>query len=1360
MIFTPFQYSKNESGNWQNTGWLSNFTNQVKEVQQSFKLLNFDEADKLVSKFNDMTDNGTKNISAFMQQCTDPSFKNYIKTYQGGTATVNDYTAATKASNAAIEATGTASKAASIGMKALATAENVGIWLAVTLAIQGVVKGIEYLATAQQRAIDKANELTSTYNSNIETTNSNITTLQNLQDEFTTLSKGVDDNGKNVGLSADQFKRYHEIVKQITDISPTLIKGYDSEGNAIVNKNTALSESIKLQQQELDLEKKKYLDGADDVVKGAKAETSRSKGNVKKSDSGEYGFANGIDFVNAIGGQEKLNALGLDYQKIIMGDNNEIQKVVTMRSQIIDKLQTQNNLSDEQKDKISQSLDILEKQVKATQEANKTVVDLVNTWGSLEENSSWFNDISNGGFLQEFDKSIEKLINDNPSMTFDQIKNEAEKLGNSFGDIKNKIPLNEISKLKSELSKGNITGEEYNRQLESHIKSIENLATKYKKTNPVLAEFLQLLSKGFADFVSTGLDPKIATDLSSAEKDLQSSINGVSTAYKDYQEISDVVNGKRYLTIDEVSRLISLYPELEKKVKLTSSGWTFESSAVDVVSDSYLNLQSATISAQNVMSESVKSQLQVRLKAFGVEIEGIKSLADAYAAIAKIKQQAYSDQVKANNKILSDQIKSGNLDISKIKPVKVSSEDQGLFTALENYGALSDTISKAQQELKTAQNKGLGVTSKADKDAAKKSKEKQKEIQYENKALEAQIALLEHRKNVGEFTSKDQAKQVQLNLAYVRATENLKKYAKISSEIQDIEEKTYSAYQTYYSSLEAYQKQQYEDAMNVIDKKKEANGYDNNELQMIKDLTEAERKYAKTTDEIADAQSRIKEATEDLYTSRLDKISNDKDLGLLQDGSLEAMQRIKEIKDQLINGDLKLVNSAEKQLELDKQLYSEQRAYNENQINYVDYLVSVGKMQENSLDYVRRLNNLYKTLNLSLEERQSLQEKIFSAEKSYIQNLESEIMDESIEGSYGYRIKEIQDEIDAINNKTEAESKQLALEKAKAAFEEAQQQKTTLIYHANSGFQYEASQSDINEKQEVLANAERDLKIEKLNQQKNSIQQEADDLTSKLEKTLKKLDGTNKVTWENVQNEVEKVIKNVRKVFKSHTTITKQEHDELDASLEKNTQTTTSSYETQLKDTEEFTKKLDPLSKKLIDAYESMAASVNKMAAAMERLGVSYLNSESRRETANDRYNEYNQDTKKSHQTVKYASGTNDSIGGWAITNEKGYEAKLAPIDGGNYTWLPEHSKVFDANTTENMAWLSKSPQINMIKNLLSGKPKLSAISNSVSNSKDYNIDMNGANFNFPNVTDGQSLINELKNFGSTVEQFVNRNKR
>ncbi|CAB1252337.1 protein of unknown function [Ruminococcaceae bacterium BL-6] len=1345
MIFTPFKYSQNESGGWQNTGWLSNFTSQVKEAQQAFKLLDAKTADDWITKFNKDTHEGTQNLTKFFETCKDPSLVNYLNNLKGGKATVEGYTAATKSANAAIEATGTASKAASIGMKALAVAENVGIWLVVTLAIQGVVKGIEYLVTAQQRAIDKANELTSTYNSNIETINSNITTLQSLQDEFTTLSKGVDNNGKNVGLSADQFKRYHEIVKQITDISPTLIKGYDSEGNAIVNKNTALSESIKLQQQELDLEKKKYLDGADDVVKGAKAETSRSKGNVKKSDSGEYGFANGIDFVNAIGGQEKLNALGLDYQKIIMGDNNEIQKVVTMRSQIIDKLQTQNNLSDEQKDKISQSLDILEKQVKATQEANKTVVDLVNTWGSLEENSSWFNDISNGGFLQEFDKSIEKLINDNPSMTFDQIKNEAEKLGNSFGDIKNKIPLNEISKLKSELSKGNITGEEYNRQLESHIKSIENLATKYKKTNPVLAEFLQLLSKGFADFVSTGSDSKVITDLSTATGDLQSKTQGLSGAYKDFQTISDVVNGKRYLTLQQVSDLVSAYPDLEKNIKLTTSGWTLESGAIDVVSNSMTGLQSSMITAQKAMNDATSSGLANRLKVYGIEINAIKSLADAMGAIG-------------NNETLSRQYKA--LAMFGLEDSGAKSEAGQTINLLRQFGDAQDAINKAQQELKTAQNKGLGVTSKADKDAAKKSKKKQKEIQYENKALEAQIALLEHRKNVGEFTSKDQAKQVQLNLAYVRATENLKKYAKISSEIQDIEERTYSAYQTYYSSLEAYQKQQYEDAMNVIDKKKEANGYDNNELQMIKDLTEAERKYAKTTDEIADAQSRIKEATEDLYTSRLDKISNDKDLGLLQDGSLEAMQRIKEIKDQLINGDLKLVNSAEKQLELDKQLYSEQRAYNENQINYVDYLVSVGKMQENSLDYVRRLNNLYKTLNLSLEERQSLQEKIFSAEKSYIQNLESEIMDESIEGSYGYRIKEIQDEIDAINNKTEAESKQLALEKAKAAFEEAQQQKTTLIYHANSGFQYEASQSDINEKQEVLANAERDLKIEKLNQQKNSIQQEADDLTSKLEKTLKKLDGTNKVTWENVQNEVEKVIKNVRKVFKSHTTITKQEHDELDASLEKNTQTTTSSYETQLKDTEEFTKKLDPLSKKLIDAYESMAASVNKMAAAMERLGVSYLNSESRRETANDRYNEYNQATKKSHQTVKYASGTNDSIGGWAITNEKGYEAKLVPIDGGNYTWLPEHSKVFDANTTENMAWLSKSPQINMIKNLLSGEPKLSAISNSVSNSKDYNIDMNGANFNFPNVIDGQSLINELKNFGSTVEQFVNRNKR
>ena len=108
------------------------------------------------------------------------------------------------------------------------------------------VTGISKLITYQQDCINKANELTSTYKEQQKTITDNISTIQGLNGEFETLSKGVDDYGNNIALSTEEYKRYKEIVSQILDISPELKTGFDKEGNAIANKNSLIERSIEL----------------------------------------------------------------------------------------------------------------------------------------------------------------------------------------------------------------------------------------------------------------------------------------------------------------------------------------------------------------------------------------------------------------------------------------------------------------------------------------------------------------------------------------------------------------------------------------------------------------------------------------------------------------------------------------------------------------------------------------------------------------------------------------------------------------------------------------------------------------------------------------------------------------------------------------------------------------------------------------------------------------------------------------------------------------------------------------------------------------------------------------------------------
>ena len=143
-----------------------------------------------------------------------------------------------------------ASKAAAAGMKALAVAGSMLMTMGIAFAITKIIEGIQWLATSSERAKEAAEELANELNTQKKTIDGNISTIKGLEDEFKRLSKGVDDYGANISLSTDEYERYQNIVQQIVGISPSLISGWDKEGNAIANKNGLIEQSIALLKEE------------------------------------------------------------------------------------------------------------------------------------------------------------------------------------------------------------------------------------------------------------------------------------------------------------------------------------------------------------------------------------------------------------------------------------------------------------------------------------------------------------------------------------------------------------------------------------------------------------------------------------------------------------------------------------------------------------------------------------------------------------------------------------------------------------------------------------------------------------------------------------------------------------------------------------------------------------------------------------------------------------------------------------------------------------------------------------------------------------------------------------------------------
>ena len=166
------------------------------------------------------------------------------------------------------------------------------------MAIGGTISAITTAVTSaisksQQELEEKIKENKKQWEelrSDVESSNSNINTLESLQSEFERLSLGVTQYGENVSLTADEYEKYQDIIEQIVGISPDVVQGYTAEGKAIVNNNGLIEETIKLlQQQQIEQKKLLLTDEAMNIVyEGGQTELEEAEKEVKKAKVSNY----------------------------------------------------------------------------------------------------------------------------------------------------------------------------------------------------------------------------------------------------------------------------------------------------------------------------------------------------------------------------------------------------------------------------------------------------------------------------------------------------------------------------------------------------------------------------------------------------------------------------------------------------------------------------------------------------------------------------------------------------------------------------------------------------------------------------------------------------------------------------------------------------------------------------------------------------------------------------------------------------------------------------------------------------------------------------------------------------------------
>lgn len=152
---------------------------------------------------------------------------------------------AAEGASVAVGALGNAFKA--IGVTSIASAFTNPILLAIAgLSAAVATAGILYKKHRDNiKQIKKdAKKVEEDYEKGITETTQNINKLMDSKDTYAQLRFGVDANNNNVSLGIAEYEDYLQIINEIAKMHPEMVKGYNAQGQAILNTNNAVEEAI------------------------------------------------------------------------------------------------------------------------------------------------------------------------------------------------------------------------------------------------------------------------------------------------------------------------------------------------------------------------------------------------------------------------------------------------------------------------------------------------------------------------------------------------------------------------------------------------------------------------------------------------------------------------------------------------------------------------------------------------------------------------------------------------------------------------------------------------------------------------------------------------------------------------------------------------------------------------------------------------------------------------------------------------------------------------------------------------------------------------------------------------------------
>lgn len=596
---------------------------------------------------------------------------------------------------------------------------NMAIGIGIDLLIKGIDKAIHYSEDLRKAST----ELTNQYKEEQES-------LDDSRQSYEELAQKM----QNANLTTDEVKSNKE---ELSKIQQDLIDKFGLEAEGIDLVNGKYDEQIKKLDQIERQKAKDYVAENDGNIAADRKKVENEKRITSRSvrynefttnllrdalPTAEVKQGNGSPYFTLKGNIGDLhNELVNAYSKIVSekGKNSETEDALDIINQLIDKLKY---------DDYEQSLKNLKEYSKAAVLSNnnyyKTYTDLQNAINdyntALQSGENVDQAFDNLTRIQNEVTEITQSTDD-AKYAFDDLLDSIDRGSETDHKIKvgletNKDEVQNI--LQSFKDNGVKTTDLFDIDINADDTNISEIQQQFKDLCRILGitqdEVDTLLTKLSDDKVIIDIDSdaKTVSDFTKNVTDLTTSVRKTEQSWKYYAQIADVVNGKTAMTDEQMSTLIKEFPDLKKKLKLTTEGWSLESGAMDVVQNGITDLQTAYLNAQIDMSNGAYDAMMARVGTNMEELNQIQNISQAYAILARNWGNTKSLAVINTNG--ENVIDTSNL----------STDEQFVI----QYATMQIASKKAKDRLKAANSLGADDTEKK-KDSAKRTYDKKvKEI--------------------------------------------------------------------------------------------------------------------------------------------------------------------------------------------------------------------------------------------------------------------------------------------------------------------------------------------------------------------------------------------------------------------------------------------------------------------------------------------------------------------------------------------------------------------------------------------------------------------------------------------------------